>query len=81
MTGRKGRLVRSAEGGGVVYEARNASGVAEGGRQSRQRGLGQTRGEGRRSGRGSGGSVYEAFTRRAAHVASQHVANNSWHRF
>ena len=31
MTGRKGRLVRSGEGGtGVVYEARNASGVDAG---------------------------------------------------
>lgn len=31
MTGRKGRLVRSSEGGaGVVYEARNASGVEAG---------------------------------------------------
>lgn len=31
MTGRKGRLVRSGEGGtGVVYEARNASGVEAG---------------------------------------------------
>ena len=31
MTGRKGRLVRSSDGGaGVVYEARNASGVEAG---------------------------------------------------
>lgn len=30
MTGRKGRLVRSKSSGGVVFEARNASGVAAG---------------------------------------------------
>ena len=30
MTGRKGRLVRSKSGAGVVYEARNASGVDAG---------------------------------------------------
>jgi hypothetical protein len=28
MTGRKGRLVRDPSTGGVVYEARNANGIA-----------------------------------------------------
>lgn len=40
MTGRKGRLVRSKSSAGVVFEARNASGVSagEGGANERERG-------------------------------------------